>query len=109
MKLYPLSTSLLAAAVTVCGLLLAPTAVADPDSASGNAGLFLEQLNLSQATLPGKTPAEMVTAGYAACSDLRTGTSVLDEMSAVERTYNFSQGTLFVSAATTNLCPDFAG
>jgi hypothetical protein len=31
------------------------------------------------------------------------------QTSAVEQTYHFSQGTLFVSAATTNLCPDFAG
>jgi hypothetical protein len=30
-------------------------------------------------------------------------------MGAVEQTYTFSQGTLFVSAASTNLCPDRAG
>lgn len=50
----------------------------------------------------------MVAAGYATCDHLRSGTSVLDEMSAVEQTYHFDQGTLFVSAATTNLCPNFA-
>lgn len=108
MNPHPFSTTLIAAAASVAGLFLAPTATADPATPPGNAGEFLEQLSLTQATLPGKTPAEMVAAGYAACNDLRTGTSVLDEMSAVERTYNFSQGTLFVSAATTNLCPDFA-
>jgi hypothetical protein len=30
-------------------------------------------------------------------------------MTAVEQAYSFGQGTLFVSAATTHLCPDFAG
>jgi len=90
------------------GVLFAPCAAASPDT-SGNTGQFLEQLSLTQATLPGKTPDEMVAAGYEACNSLRSGTTVLDEMSAVERTYHFNQGTLFVSAATTNLCPDFAG
>ena len=49
------------------------------------------------------------TSGYEACSALKSGTSILDEMSAVEQKYGISQGALFVSAATTNLCPDFAG
>ena len=96
------------AAVTAAALLLMPTAAASPDS-SGNDGMFLDQLVLTQATLPAKTPAEMVAAGYATCQDLRNGVTVLDEMSSVEEAYHFSQGTLFVSAATTNLCPDFAG
>lgn len=98
----------LVAAAAAGGVLLAPSAAASPDT-SGDTGQFLEQLSLTQATLPGKTPEEMVAAGYEACNSLRSGTTVLDEMSAVERTYQFSQGTLFVSAATTNLCPEFAG
>lgn len=80
----------------------APVAVATPE------GQFLDELTADNATLPEKTSGEMVAAGYATCAHLRSGTSVLDEMSAVERTYRFSQGTLFVSAATTNLCPNFA-
>lgn len=84
-------------------------AVALAPAASADSTAFLDEITTNHATLPGKTPAEMVAAGNAACGDLRSGVSVLDEMSAVERTYNFSQGTLFVSAATTNLCPDFAG
>ena len=70
---------------------------------------FLDEITINNATLPGKTADEMVAAGYATCNHLRHGTSVLDEMRAVEQTYNFNQGTLFVSAATTNLCPNFAG
>jgi len=96
------------AALAAIALLMAPTAVASPDVTPGNTGEFLDELNLTNATLPGKTPVEMIKAGYAACQDLRNGASVLDEMSAVERAYAFTQGTLFVSAATTNLCPDFA-
>lgn len=84
------------------GIIGAGTASATPAS-------FLDEISINNAGLPGKTADEMVAAGYATCDHLRQGTSVLDEMSAVERTYNFNQGTLFVSAATTNLCPDFAG
>jgi hypothetical protein len=83
-------------------ILLAPAAAADP-------GSFLDELSINGALLPGKTNAEVVAAGNQTCSELRSGTSVLDEMSAVEQRYGFSQGTLFVSASTTNLCPDFAG
>ena len=79
-----------------------------PVAAASGEGQFIEQLALTNATLPGKTPGEMIAAGYATCDHLRGGTSVLDEMSAVEAAYQFNQGTLFVSAATTNLCPDFA-
>ena len=93
-------------ALTVAGLgagvLGAGTAMADPVS-------FLDEIIINNATLPGKTADEMVAAGYATCDRLRNGGSVLDEMAAVEQMYHFSQGTLFVSAATTNLCPDFAG
>ena len=69
---------------------------------------FLDELRINNVSLPGKTPAETLAAGNAVCADLRGGVSVLDEMSAVEKRYGFSQGTLFVSAATTHLCPDFA-
>jgi hypothetical protein len=75
---------------------------------SSDASPFLDQLRANNVSLPGKTPAETLAAGNAACADLRSGVSVLDEMSAVEKRYGFNQGTLFVSAATTNLCPDFA-
>jgi len=55
--------------------------------------------------------ADTVGAGYHTCDELRNGVPVLDEMAATERRYQLppGQGTLFVSAATTNLCPDFAG
>lgn len=76
---------------------------------SSDASPFLDELRANNVSLPGKTPAETIAAGNAACADLRSGVSVLDEMSAVEKRYAFNQGTLFVSAATTNLCPDFAG
>ncbi|MFC8042857.1 DUF732 domain-containing protein [Nocardia sp. NPDC057353] len=70
---------------------------------------FLEEIGINNATLPGRSADDMVAAGYLACGNLRAGVSVLDEISAVEQAYHFDQGTLFVSAATTNLCPDFAG
>jgi hypothetical protein len=69
---------------------------------------FLDELSALNISLPGKTPAETLAAGNATCADLKSGVSVLDEMSAVENRYGFNQGTQFVSAATTNLCPDFA-
>ncbi|MDT5095079.1 MAG: hypothetical protein QOH60_4442 [Mycobacterium sp.] len=75
---------------------------------SVNGSPFLEELRINNVVLPGKSPAETLAAGQAACADLRSGTSVLDEMSAVEKKYGFNQGTLFVSAATTHLCPNFA-
>jgi Protein of unknown function (DUF732) len=52
--------------------------------------------------------AEVIDAGYQTCSELKGGTSVLDEMTDLEQRYHVDQGTLFVSAATTHLCPDFA-
>ncbi|RDH76093.1 DUF732 domain-containing protein [Mycolicibacterium moriokaense] len=84
---------------------LAPIASAAPSDA------FLDELGWDNVALPGVNPADTVAAGYHTCDELRQGTSVLDEMSAVESTYKLpmGQGTLFVSAATTNLCPDFAG
>lgn len=80
------------------------TAMADTSSAEAS---FLDEIGINHATLPGKSTSEMISAGYATCDHLRGGRSVLDETAAVEQTYRFDQGTLFVSAATTNLCPDF--
>ena len=85
------------------------TAVVLAPAATADAGSFLDELSINGALIPGKTNAEVIAAGNQTCSELRSGTSVLDEMSVVEQRYNFSQGTLFVSASTTNLCPDFAG
>jgi hypothetical protein len=89
-------------ALSAAALLWAPAAVASPDQ-------FLNELSTNGVSLPGLTPSQTVTAGYEVCSSLKNGASVLDTMSAVEQKYHFNQGTLFVSAATTNLCPDFAG
>lgn len=92
-----------ATAIAAAGaMLMTPTATATP-------GSFLEEISINGATLPNKTPDQMVAAGYGVCSDLRGGVTVLDEMTAVEKTYAFTQGALFVSASTTHLCPDFAG
>lgn len=93
--------ALTVAGLGAAGVVGAGTAMADPAS-------FMNEITTNGATLPGKTAPEMVAAGYATCDHLRAGVSVLDEMAAVERTYNFNQGTLFVSASTTNLCPNFA-
>jgi hypothetical protein len=91
-----------AVAMAVTALITAPAAVANTEAQ------FLDELNTDGATLPGKTPSEMVAADCATCEHLRVGTSVLDEMNAVNHTYRFNQGTIFVSGATTNLCPNFA-
>lgn len=98
-----------AAAITVAALtgVAAGGAVASADPGAAEAA-FLDEIGVNNATLPGKSAAEMVTAGYATCTHLKGGVSVLDEISAVEQTYQFTQGTLFVSAASTNLCPGFA-
>ncbi|QZY46781.1 DUF732 domain-containing protein [Mycolicibacterium austroafricanum] len=85
-----------------CALVCAPSAAADPAT-------FLDELGVNDAWLPGKNADEVIAAGFAACADLRGGVPVLDEMGRVESRYLFQQGTLFVSAATTHLCPDFAG
>jgi hypothetical protein len=92
------ATLALAAGMMIC----APVAAADP------AG-FLEELTINNVWLPGKNADEVIDAGYATCADLRNGVSVLDAMSNVESLYQFDQGTLFVSASSTHLCPDFAG
>ncbi|WP_169813128.1 DUF732 domain-containing protein [Nocardia jejuensis] len=95
-----------AATLVALGSALGGGAAATADSRTAEAA-FVDEISLNNATLPARSAAEMITAGYATCDDLRGGVSVLDEISAVERTYRFDQGTLFVSAATTNLCPDF--
>jgi Protein of unknown function (DUF732) len=94
--------TLAAGASIAAAMVCAPVAAASTET-------FLDELHTNNVWLPNKTPGEVIGAGYATCGHLRGGTSVLDEMSAVEQTYQFNQGTLFVSAATTNLCPDFAG
>lgn len=95
--------------LTPATLALAAAAVAFSPVASADPASFLDELGWNQVSLPAKTPQQVVDAGYATCADLKGGVSVLDEMSAVEAKYGFNQGTLFVSASTTNLCPDFAG
>lgn len=100
MKTVHTLTLLIAASSAV--VISAPIASANTESQ------FLDELRTNHVALPGKDSQQTVAAGYATCGHLKHGTSVLDEMSAVERQYTFDQGTLFVSAATTNLCPDFA-
>jgi hypothetical protein len=94
----------IALALAAAALAAAPIAAAEPSDA------FLDELGWNNVALPGVNAADTVAAGYHACDQLRSGTSVLDEMSAVESLYKLpmGQGTLFVSAATTNLCPNFA-
>jgi hypothetical protein len=91
-------------AVTLAALVTAPVASAEPRD------VFLDELATLNIPLIGGTQADTVGAGYHVCDDLRNGASVLDEMDAAEQMYQLAsgQGTLFVSAATTNLCPDFA-
>lgn len=93
-----------AVALTVAALAAAPVASAEPRDG------FLDELATLNVSLPGANQADTVAAGYRVCDDLRGGTSVLDEMSNSEDIFQLpsGQGTLFVSAATTNLCPDFA-
>src|SRR5947209_10638628 len=91
-----------AGASIAAAILSAPAAAATPET-------FLDELHTNNVWLPNKSAGEVIGVGYATCGHLRGGTTVLDEMAAVEQAYQFNQGTLFVSAATTNLCPDFAG
>jgi hypothetical protein len=93
----------LVSSLVVVAMANAPLAAADPNE-------FLDELSTLNIHLPDKDAAGTIAAGYDTCFQLRGGTSVLDEMGAVEEKYQLptGQGTLFVSAATTNLCADFA-
>jgi Protein of unknown function (DUF732) len=91
-------------AVAFAALAATPVASAAPRDG------FLDELATLNIPLIAGNQADTVSAGYRVCDDLRGGVSVLDEMTAAEQNYQLvsGQGTLFVSAATTNLCPDFA-
>jgi hypothetical protein len=104
MALKRLTLAPVALAVALAALAAAPAASAAPRDA------FLDELATLNIPLIGGTQADTVGAGYHVCDQLRGGASVLDTMSAAEQMYHLAsgQGTLFVSAATTNLCPDFA-
>ena len=93
-----------ALAVALAALVGAPVASAGPND------VFLDELATLNVSIPEANAADTVAAGNQVCNELRGGTSVLDEMSRAEETLRLpsGQGTLFVSAATTNLCPDFA-
>lgn len=104
MALNRMALGPVALAVTLAALATAPIASAEPRD------MFLDELATLNIPLIGGTQADTVGAGYHVCDDLRSGASVLDEMDAAEQNFQLAsgQGTLFVSAATTNLCPDFA-
>lgn len=93
------------AATAALAIVAAPVASAEPRDG------FLDELATLNIVLPGTTIADTVGAGYHACDLLRSGTTVLDAIDAAEHDYMLppGQGALIVSAATTNLCPDFAG
>jgi hypothetical protein len=104
MALNRMALGTVALAVTLAGFATAPVASAEPRD------MFLDELATLNIPLIGGNQADTVGAGYHVCDDLRGGASVLDEMDAAEQMFQLAsgQGTLFVSAATTNLCPDFA-
>jgi hypothetical protein len=104
MALNRMALGTVALAVTFAALAAAPVASAEPSD------VFLDELSTLNVYIPGANAADTVGAGYQVCDELRGGTSVLDEMSRAEEIFLLpsGQGTLFVSAATTNLCPDFA-
>jgi Protein of unknown function (DUF732) len=91
-------------AVTLAAFAGVPVASAEPRD------MFLDELATLNVYIPDANGAATVAAGNQVCDELRAGTSVLDEMSRAEEIFRLpsGQGTLFVSAATTNLCPDFA-
>jgi len=93
-----------AVALTVAALAAAPAASAEPRDT------FLDELSTLNVWIPSANQADTVAAGYQVCDELRGGVSVLDAMTNAENRFQLppGQGTLFVSAATTNLCPDFA-
>lgn len=86
-------------------------ALAAAPLASADQGSFLEELGINGVSAPGLTSQQMISAGLGVCGSLTSGASVLDQMDSIEQQLGLApgQGTLFVSAATTNLCPDFAG
>ncbi len=104
MALTRMALGPVALAVTLAALAGAPVASAEPRD------VFLDELATLNVYIPGANAADTVGAGYQVCNELRGGTSVLDEMDRTEQIFQLpsGQGTLFVSAATTNLCPDFA-
>jgi hypothetical protein len=83
---------------------------AAPVASAAPRDVFLDELATLNIPLIAGNQADTVGAGYHVCDQLRSGVSVLDEMTAAEQEFQLAsgQGTLFVSAATTNLCPDFA-
>ena len=104
MALNRMALGSVALAVALAALAAAPVASAAPRD------VFLDELATLNIPLIAGNQADTVGAGYHVCDQLRSGVSVLDEMTAAEQEFQLAsgQGTLFVSAATTNLCPDFA-
>ena len=104
MALKRLTLAPVTLAVALAALAAAPNASASPRDT------FLDELATLNIPLIGGTQDGTVSACNQVCDQLRGGASVLDTMSAAEQMYQLApgQGTLFVSAATTNLCPDFA-
>lgn len=86
-------------------------AIATAPLAAASEGTFLEELGINGVGAPGLTADDLLSAGYGVCGALTSGASILDQMDSVEQQLGLApgQGTLFVSASTTNLCPGFAG